>query len=342
MSAILECVPNVSEGQNAEVLIALAEAVESVPGVHLLHQDRGESANRTVFTFAGEPEAVVEAAFRLIAAAAEWIDMRKHRGIHPRMGATDVCPLIPISGISMAEAVQLSRTLGERVGRELSIPVYLYEASATRPNRRNLAHIRQGEYEGFVEKIRLPDWQPDFGPTAFQPKSGQTVIGARDFLLAYNVNLATESVEDAKAIAAEVRESGQVIRQGDQKIRVPGRCKSLKAIGWYVEEYGQAQVSMNLTRLADTTLYQAFEAVQEAAVRRGIQTQGSELIGLTPLAAMLAAGRHFYEKAGKPLPFQTDEFVAKAISGLGLAAVVPFDPQEKIIEYRLAWAASRS
>ena len=341
MSAILECVPNVSEGQNGEVLRALAHAIQSVPGAHLLHQDRGESANRTVFTFAGEPEAVVEAAFRLIKSAAELIDMRTHHGIHPRMGATDVCPLVPISGIDMAEAVQLSRKLGERVGRELSIPVYLYEASATRINRRNLAKIRQGEYEGFVEKITRPEWKPDFGPAQFQAIPGQTVIGARDFLLAYNVNLATDSMEDAKAIAAEVRESGQLIQREGQKIRVPGRCKSLKAIGWYVEEYGQAQVSMNLTRLADTTLYQAFEAVQEAATKRGIQTQGSELIGLTPLEAMIAAGRHFYAKEGKNLPFQTDEFVTKAISSLGLASVVPFEPQEKIIEYRLAWATSR-
>jgi glutamate formiminotransferase/formiminotetrahydrofolate cyclodeaminase len=335
MAAILECVPNISEGQRPEVLAVLATAIQSVPGVQLLHQDTGYSAHRTVFTFAGEPEGVVEAAFQLIKAAAEQIDMRQHRGIHPRMGATDVCPLVPISGISLEDTVRLSRQLGQRVGKELGIPVYLYEASATAPHRRNLAAIRKGEYEGFREKILQPEWKPDFGPQTFQPKSGQTVIGAREFLVAYNVNLASDSVALAKEIAAEIRESGRWVEQAGKKVRIPGRCQSLKAIGWWVEEFGEVQVSMNLTRLADTNLHQAYEAVQQAAAVRGVKISGSELIGMIPLQAMIEAGIYFLTKSGQVSSASESELISLATAELGLGKIVPFDPMKKILEYRM-------
>ncbi|MEM7654607.1 MAG: glutamate formimidoyltransferase [Bacteroidota bacterium] len=335
MKRILECVPNVSEGQRPELLALMAETIDSISGVHLLHQDTGHSAHRTVFTFAGEPAGVVEAAFQLIRIAAEQIDMRQHQGIHPRMGATDVCPLVPVAGIRMEEVVKLSQQLGKRVGEELGIPVYLYEASATAPHRRNLAAIRKGEYEGFREKIYHPDWRPDFGPQEFQAHCGQTVIGARDFLVAYNVNLASPSVELAKEIAAEIRESGRKIKQGEAWIRRPGTCKSLKAIGWWIEEFGEVQVSMNLTRLSDTNLQEAYEAVKAAAQRRGGVVSGSELIGLIPLAAILQAGKYYLTKEGQSSTISEQDVIQAAISGMGLDQIVPFDPQKKVLEYRL-------
>ena len=339
MSPILECVPNISEGRNPDVIRQLVQTVEAVEGVHLLHVDTGESANRTVITFAGQPNAVVEAAFQLIKKSSEIIDMRRHSGIHPRMGATDVCPLIPVRGMSMYEAVACSKTLGKRVGEELGIPVYLYEYSATKAERKNLATIRAGEYEGFVEKINHPDWQPDFGPATFNPTAGQTVIGARDFLIAYNINLNNSSVEIARALAADIRESGRKIWKNGKRIRQAGKCKSVKAIGWYVEEYQIAQVSTNLTRLSDTPLHIAFETTKKAAIDRGVQVTGSELIGLVPLKSMLDAGR-FYQKRLAAKSFTSDEtkLIQLAIKELGLSQLRPFDPKEKIIEYILAEA----
>jgi len=330
-SAILECVPNFSEGRRPEVIAAIADAIRGVEGAKLLHIDSGASANRTVMTFAGLPEAVTEAAFRAIATAARLIDMRQHTGIHPRMGATDVCPLVPVRGISMQQAVHYARQLGERVGQELGIPVYLYEAAATRPERKNLAYIRAGEYEGFRQKIYLPEWAPDFGPQAFQPGPGQTVIGARDFLIAYNINLDTADESIAREIAAEVRESGRVVVQQGKKQRIPGRLKAVKAIGWYVPEFGRAQVSTNITHIPTTPVHQVYETVKELAAKRGVRVTGSELVGLAPLKVFTDAGAFYLPNphAGE------EELVKEAIRQLGLDDLAPFDPNQKILEYCL-------
>ena len=336
MMPILECVPNISEGRDPNVIRQIVGAVTAVEGVHLLHVDTGESANRTVITFAGQPAAVTEAAFQLIKKAAECIDMQTHTGIHPRMGATDVCPLIPINGMRMEEAVEWAKKLGKRVGGELEIPVYLYEYAASQDNRKNLATIRSGEYEGFREKIKQVEWRPDFGPARFNPKAGQTVIGARDFLVAYNINLETDSVEIAKAIAADIRESGRMITRGGKKSRQAGSCKSVKAIGWYVEEYGFAQVSTNLTRLSDTPLHVAFEATKKSAQDRGTHVRGSEIIGLVPLHSMLEAGRFYQQKTSSTTSSTNEtELIQLAIQELGLDQLAPFNPKEKIIEYIL-------
>ncbi|MFZ1256675.1 MAG: glutamate formimidoyltransferase, partial [Saprospiraceae bacterium] len=285
---IIECVPNFSEGRNELIIQAIASEIERTEGVKLLHVDPGKSTNRTVISFAGEPEAVIEAAFRAISMAAQKIDMRTHQGAHPRMGATDVCPLIPISGISMEETIGYAKKLAERVGDALEIPVYLYEASATVDARRNLADIRSGEYEGFEEKMKLPEWQPDFGPVKFNQQAGATVIGARDFLIAYNVNLNTKSVKLANEIAFDIRENGRPVKdlitgklvknEAGEIVRSPGSCKALKAIGWYIEEYGLAQVSMNLTNMNETPLHIAFEACRKAAETYGLLVTGSELV----------------------------------------------------------------
>ena len=305
---LIECVPNFSEGQNPIVIQAIRQAIEQVPKVKLLHVDPGMAANRTVMTFVGPPEAAVEAAFAAIKTAAQHIDMSRQQGEHPRIGATDVCPLIPIANISMEEVVQLAHQLAERVGRELEIPVYLYEAAASNASRKNLATIRSGEYEGLEEKMQHPDWQPDYGPAIFKPKAGASVIGARDFLVAYNVNLETSSVKLANAIAFDVRERGRAKRLEDGSIirnkagkaeRIPGTCKFVKAIGWFIEEYGFAQVSMNLTNINVTPMHIAFEACRKSAERRGTRVRGSELIGLVPLQVLLEAGTYFLEKQGK-------------------------------------------
>ncbi len=348
---LVECVPNFSEGRDETVIAAITGALEAVDGAKLLDVDPGRSTNRTVVTVAGHPEAVVEAAFRAIAKAAEVIDMSRHSGEHPRMGATDVCPLVPISGLTMEETVEWARKLAERVGRELAIPVYLYEHAAASPTRRNLAAIREGEYEGLEEKLRRPEWKPDFGPAEFRPGPGATAIGARDFLVAYNVNLNTTSSRRATAVAWDVREKGRVKRQGGKlggkivrdadgrKVWQPGTLPGVKAIGWYIEEYGIAQVSLNITDLAVTPVHTVFEEVAEKARVRGLRATGSELVGLIPLSAMLDAGRHFLARQQRSLGVSEAELLKIAVKSMGLDELGPFDPQRKVIEFRLRDAA---
>ena len=347
MSALIECVPNFSEGRDPEVIRRIAARLESVDGAKLLHVDPGKGTNRTVMTLAGPPEAVVEAAFRGIAEAAELIDMRRHSGEHPRMGATDVCPLVPISGITMKETADLARALAERVGRELRIPVYAYEAAQPDPLRKNLAIIRAGEYEGLERRMKDPAWTPDFGPTAFNAKSGATVIGARDFLVAFNVNLNTTSTRRANAIAFDVREAGRPKREGHpltgtvvtdaagQPVMVPGTLKSVKAIGWFIPEYGVAQVSMNLTDIKTTPLHVAFDEVCRAAGARGVRVTGSELVGLVPLGALLDAGRHYLRTQQRSAGVSEAELIKIAVRSLGLDELAPFTPEDRVIEYRL-------
>jgi len=331
---IIECIPNFSEGKNANILAAIATAIKSVTGVKLLHMDRGEAANRTVFTFAGEPELVIEAAFQAMSVAEKLIDMRIQKGEHPRIGATDVCPLVPIANITMEEVKEYANQLGERAARELAIPIYLYEHSAKTTKRKNLATIRSGEYEGLAEKMKLREWQPDFGQS-FNAKTGATVLGARDFLIAYNANLATDSVEIATQIARTIRESGKVIKTTNgEKIRIPGQCKSLKAIGWYIKEYEKAQVSMNLTNFKITGIHEAYEACKIAAKKYGTLVTGSELIGLIPLEAILAAGHFYANKTGKTNLTET-ALIQLAVDKLGLAELSPFNFEERVIEYLL-------
>lgn len=344
MQQLIECVPNFSEGRDMSIIKQITDAVESVEGVRLLDVDPGKATNRTVVTFVGAPDLVVEAAFRAIKKAAEVIDMSKHKGEHPRMGATDVCPLIPVSGISMEETAQFAHQLGKRVGKELNIPVFMYEAAATRPERKNLATIRAGEYEGLSAKLKNPDWQPDYGTAEFNPGAGGTVIGARDFLVAYNVNLNTTSVRRANAIAFDVRENGRVKTDAKGKnvldangevVRIPGACKSVKAIGWYIEEYGVAQISMNLTNINETPLHIAFNECCKSADRRGIRVTGSELVGLVPKSVLLDAGKYFLEKQKRSAGVSERELIHIAVKSLGLAELAPFDPQKKVIEYLL-------
>src|SRR5690606_2455308 len=298
LNRIIECVPNFSEGRNPEIIRQITQQIESVDGVRLLHVDMGHATNRTVVTFAGEPTAVTEAAFLAIKKAAELIDMRNHTGEHPRMGATDVCPFVPVSGVDMSDCVECSKNLAERVGKDLGIPVYLYEESQPDKSRSNLSVIRGGEYESFAEKIKKPEWKPDFGPAELPLKSGATVIGARDFLIAYNVNLNSKSTRIANRIAFDVREAGRVKREGNpytgkvvndengEPIRIPGTLKAVKAIGWYIEEFGMAQISMNLNNYKITSVHQAFDEVCNKAESRGVRVTGSELVGLVPLKPM--------------------------------------------------------
>ncbi len=345
MQQLIECVPNFSEGRDPAVIRQITEVIESVDGVKLLDVDPGKATNRTVVTFVGAPEAVVEAAFLAIKKAGEVIDMRHHTGEHPRMGATDVCPLIPIANISMEETAEWARRLGERVGRELDLPIFLYEAAATRPERRNLATIRAGEYEGLAEKFIHADWQPDFGPARFDAQRGATVIGARDFLIAYNVNLNTTSVRRANAVAFDIREAGRVLNDAKtgkplknehgEPLRQAGLLKGVKAIGWYIEEYGVAQISMNITDTRSTSLHQAFEACCDSAQQRGMRVTGSELVGLVPLAVMLDAGKYFLRKQQRSMGVSEAELLKIAIKSMGLDELSPFDPQRKIIEYNL-------
>jgi glutamate formiminotransferase/formiminotetrahydrofolate cyclodeaminase len=307
-NALIECVPNFSEGVDLGIIKQITDQIELVDGVMLLDVDPGKATNRTVVTFVGQPDAVIEAAYLAIKKAAELIDMSKHKGEHPRMGATDVCPLIPVSGITMEETILYAQKLGKRVGEELEIPVYLYESAQPNKLRNNLSVIRAGEYEGFFDKIKLPEWKPDFGPAKFNAKCGATVIGARDFLIAYNVNLNTKSVRLANSVAFDVREAGRVKREGDKvtgkvlkdadgnDIRIPGTLKAVKAIGWFIEEYNVAQISMNLTNYKTTSVHQAFDEVCRSAQSRGLRVTGSELVGLIPLSAMLDAGKHYLQK----------------------------------------------
>lgn len=343
---LIECVPNFSEGQNMAVIRQITDTIESVEGVHLLDVDPGKATNRTVVTFVGTPEAVVEAAYLAIKKACEVIDMRSHKGEHPRMGATDVCPLIPIAGITMAETAEWARKLALRVGTELNLPTYLYEAAATSPERVNLANIRAGEYEGLPDKICQPEWKPDFGPASFNPKSGATVIGARDFLIAYNVNLNTTSVRRANSVAFDIREKGRVAvdpktgkplkNEAGEPCRQPGWLKGVKGIGWFIEEYGVAQVSMNITDTSKTTLHDAFEACCKSADQRGLRVTGSELVGLIPLKVIIDAGKHFLNKQNRSLGVSEEEIIKIAVKSMGLDELSPFDPNKKIIEYNIA------
>ena len=344
MQQLIECVPNFSEGRDPSVIRQITAEIEAVEGVRLLNVDPGKATNRTVVTFVGTPAAVVEAAFRAIRKAAEVIDMSRHTGEHPRMGATDVCPFIPIANISMAETAAWARQLAERVGGPLSIPVFLYEAAATRPERRNLAVIRAGEYEGLAAKLQNPDWQPDFGPTVFNPKAGGTVIGARDFLVAYNINLNTTSVRRANSVAFDVREQGRVLTDENGKTRLDergepmrqaGTCKAVKGIGWFIEEYGVAQVSMNLTDLAATPLHIAFDECCKSAEKHGLRVTGSELIGLVPKSVLIDAGKYFLTKQRRSVGVSEGEIIKIAVKTLGLDELTPFNPQERIIEYLL-------
>lgn len=336
MNQLIECVPNFSEGNDLSVIRQITDEIEKVEGVKLLNVDPGKATNRTVVTFVGSPAACVEACFNAIKTAGELIDMRKHKGEHPRMGATDVCPLVPISGISMEETVSYALNLAERVGKELNIPVYLYEYAQKNPARRNLSVIREGEYEGFFKKIKKAEWKPDFGPAEFDAKRGATVIGARDFLVAYNVNLNTTSVRRANSVAFDVREAGRKTKnEKGEEIQQPGVCKAVKAIGWYIQEYGIAQVSMNLTNLNITPLHVAFEECVKSAHNRGMRVTGSELVGLVPLKCLLDAGKYFLRKQKRSAGVSEKELIKIAVKSLGLDELSPFKPEKRIIEYLL-------
>ena len=345
MQKLIECVPNFSEGRNMDIIRQITAEIEAVEGAQLLDVDPGKATNRTVVTFVGGPDAVVEAAFRAIKKAGELIDMRKHSGEHPRMGATDVCPFVPVANASMEDCIACAKALGERVGKELGIPVYLYENAASAEHRRNLASVRSGEYEGIADKIGKAEWKPDFGPATFNEKSGNTAIGARDFLVAYNVNLNTTSTRRANSVAFDVREQGRVDPSGakdasGEAVRIPGTCKAVKAIGWYIEEYGLAQVSMNLTNISITPVHIAFDECVKSAYNRGMRVTGSELVGLIPLQAMLDAGKYFLEKQQRSTGVSEEELIHIAIKSMGLDELTPFDPKEKIIEYKLRGGAN--
>jgi glutamate formiminotransferase/formiminotetrahydrofolate cyclodeaminase len=344
MKQLIECVPNFSEGNDMSIIKQITDQIESVEGIRLLNVDPGKATNRTVVTFVGEPDAVVEAAFRAIRKAGELIDMSKHKGEHPRMGATDVCPLIPIANISMEETAAYAVKLAKKVGEELQLPIYLYEDAQPNKQRSNLSVIRAGEYEGFAEKINKPEWKPDFGPAAFDVKRGATVIGARDFLVAYNINLNTTSTRRANAVAFDIREAGRtkkengkaVLDEAGKPIVIPGSLKCVKAIGWFIEEYGIAQISINLTNIRITPVHIAFDEACKKAQERGLRVTGSELVGLIPLQAMLDAGKYFLEKQQRSVGVSEAELIKIAIKSLGLEELTPFDPNERIIEYKLA------
>lgn len=344
---LIECVPNISEGRDAAKIKAITDVVETIEGVKLLDVDPGKATNRTVITFVGGPQNVIDAAFLLIKKASELIDMSKHSGEHPRFGATDVCPLVPIAGITMEETAKYAHQLAERVGKELQIPVYCYENAATEPKRKNLASCRSGEYEGLKEKLVNPDWKPDYGPAAFTDKvktTGATAISARDFLIAYNVNLNTTSTRRANAIAFDIREAGRnktdengknVLDEKGEPVRIPGKLKAVKGIGWFIDEYGIAQISYNLTNINITSMHIAFDESDKAATARGLRVTGSELIGLIPLQAMLDAADYYLIKQERSLGCSESEKIKIAIKSLGLDELKPFNPREKIIEYLL-------
>ena len=325
MKQIIECVPNFSEGNDMNIIKQITEKIESVDGISLLDVDPGKATNRTVVTFVGAPEEVSEAAFRAVKKASELIDMSKHRGEHPRMGATDVCPMVPVSNITMEETVEYARKLAERIGNDLNIPVYCYENAALKEDRRNLANCRTGEYEGLKKKFADPQWKPDFGPAEFNSMSGATAVGARDFLVAYNVNLNTTSVRRANSIAFDVREKGRIKRdngsltgkaindENGEPVRVPGTLKCVKAIGWFIEEFGIAQISINLTNISITPVHIAFDEVCKKADTRGLRVTGSELVGLIPLNAMLDAGRYFLKKQNRSLGVSDKELIKIAV-----------------------------
>lgn len=344
---IIECVPNFSEGRDMGKIKQITDEIESVEGVILLDVDPGRDTNRTVVTFVGEPEAVCEAAFRAVRKAAQVIDMSKHSGAHPRIGATDVCPLVPIAGVTMEETVEYARALARRVGEELSLPVYCYESAALEEKRRNLANIRAGEYEGLKKKLEDPSWKPDFGPARFDAGAGTVIVGARDFLVAFNINLNTTSIRRANAIAFDVRERGREKREGNpitgrvvrdeegNPVMIPGSLKAVKAIGWYIPEYGFAQISMNLINIGITPVHMAFDEVCRKAEERGVRVTGSELVGLIPLKSMLDAGRYFLHRQQRSAGVSDDELIRTAVRSMGLSELKPFNPEEKIIEYIL-------
>lgn len=344
---LIECVPNFSEGRDMGIINQITDAIRAVSGVRVVDVDPGKATNRTVVTMVGEPEAVCEAAFQGVKKAQELIDMRKHHGAHPRFGATDVCPLVPVSNISMDEVVVLARKLAERIGMELGISVYCYEKAAFKPERRNLAACRAGEYEGLAQRVVTEEWKPDFGPALFNAKSGATAVGARNFLVAYNVNLNTTSTRRANAVAFDIREKGRPQREGDPVVGkkkvgpdgkvlwTPGSLKACKAIGWYIEEFGIAQVSINLTDISVTPLHVAFEETCRKAEARGLRVTGSELVGVVPLQAMLDAGRYFLHKQQRSTGIADEEIIKIAVKSMGLDELYPFDPKKKIIEYIL-------
>ncbi len=347
MNKLIECVPNFSEGRDKNVIDQITSEIENVEGVKLLDVEPGKATNRTVVTFVGTPGEVVEAAFRAVKRASELIDMSKHKGEHPRMGATDVCPLVPVSNISMEETIEYSYKLAERIGKELNIPVFCYENSATKPERKNLANIRSGEYEAMASKLKDPEWKPDYGPGEFNPKSGTTAVGARDFLVAYNVNLNTTSTRRANAITFDIREKGRVKREGHpltgpivkdengDPVYIPGTLKEVKGIGWYIEEYGIAQISLNLTNISATSIHEAFDEAYKKADARGVRVTGSEIVGLVPLKAMLDAGKYFLRKQKRSLGVSESELIKIAVKSMGLDELKPFNPKEKIIEYMI-------
>jgi glutamate formiminotransferase/formiminotetrahydrofolate cyclodeaminase len=343
MKQLIECVPNFSEGNELSIIKQITDQIESVEGVRLLNVDPGKATNRTVVTMVGEPELVIEAAFRAIKKAGELIDMSKHKGEHPRMGATDVCPLIPIANISMEETAVYAQKLAKRVGEELNLPIYLYEAAQPNKSRNNLSVIRAGEYEGFAQKILLLEWKPDFGPAVFDAKRGATVIGARDFLVAYNINLNTTSTRRANAVAFDIREAGRTKKENGKNvldadgkpITIPGSLKCVKAIGWFIEEYGIAQISINLTNISVTPVHIAFDEACKKATERGLRVTGSELVGLIPLKAMLDAGKYFLLKQERSVGVSEAELIKIAVKSMGLDELTPFNPQERIIEYML-------
>lgn len=348
MKKLIECVPNFSEGNDMGIIKQITDEIEAVDGVKLLDVDPGKATNRTVVTMVGTPDEVIEAAFRAVKQASRIIDMSRHKGEHPRMGATDVCPLVPVANITMEETVEYARKLAERIGRELEIPVYCYENAAFTDVRRNLANCRSGEYEGLPDKLLKPEWKPDFGPAKFNAKSGATAVGARDFLVAYNVNLNTTSTRRANSVAFDIRERGRVKREGNpitgkivkdekgNKVYIPGSLKSVKGIGWFIEEYGIAQISLNLTNISITPVHVAFEEASKKANERGIRVTGSELVGLIPLKAMLDAGKYFLKKQQRSVGVSEAELIKIAVKSLGLDDLKPFKPEEKIIEYMMA------
>lgn len=347
MRKLIECVPNFSEGRNLSIIKQITDVIESVEGIKLLDVDPGAATNRTVVTFVGEPEPVLEAAILGMKKAKELIDMRKQKGAHPRFGATDVCPLVPVSNITMQETVEWAHKLAKRAGEALNYPIYCYENAAQKPERKNLANVRSGEYEGLQKKLRDLNWKPDFGPAIFVPETGATAISARDFLVAFNVNLNTTSTRRANAIAFDVRERGRVKREGNpltgkivldkngNQVMTPGSLKAVKAIGWFIEEYGIAQISMNLTNINITSVHEAFDAVNKSATSRGIRVTGSELVGVMPLNAILDAGKYFLRKQNRSVGVSNDELIKIAVKSMGLDDLKPFNPRENIIEYLL-------
>ena len=348
MKKLIECVPNFSEGKDMSIIKQITDQIETVEGVKLLDVDPGAATNRTVVTFVGTPDEVIEAAFLAVKKASQLIDMTKHKGEHPRMGATDVCPLVPISNISMEETVEYAHKLAKRIGDELEIPVYCYEKAAFTKERRNLAYCRSGEYEGLPEKLSKPEWKPDFGPAKFNARAGATAVGARDFLVAYNINLNTTSTRRANSIAYDIRERGRVKREGNpitgkivrdeqgNQVYIPGSLKEVKGIGWFIEEYGIAQISLNLTNISVTPVHVAFEEACKKAQERGIRVTGSELVGLIPLKAITDAGKYFLRKQQRSVGVSEDELIKIAVKSLGLDDLKPFNPKEKIIEYMIS------